>query len=150
MINDDLDLRLIAILRRDGRRSISELATDLGVSRATVRARMERLVNSGEILGFTVALKEDQNDLPIRASMLLSIEGKRADRVIDELSGMAEAQAIHTTNGRWDLVVELAAVDLSSFDRALGRIRLIEGVSNSETHLLLATRKRSLSTLPGR
>lgn len=150
MIKDELDLKLIAALRRDGRRSISELSTDLDVSRATVRARLDRLVNSEEILGFTVVLKEDQGSLPIRATMMLTIEGKRADRVVKELSGMAEIQAIHTTNGRWDLVIELAAINLESFDRALGRIRLIEGVSNTETNLLLATRKRNLSVSPAR
>ena len=54
---DDLDLRLISLLRHDGRRSVSELAGDLKVSRATVRSRMEKLVDTGEILGFTAVLR---------------------------------------------------------------------------------------------
>ncbi len=138
---DDTDLALIAALRADGRRSISDLALDLKLSRATVRARLSRLVESGEIQGFTAVLRNEGQDLPIRAMMMLAIEGKRADAVIRRLSGMPEARSIHTTNGRWDLVIELATPDLASFDAALHRIRLIEGVSATETSLMLSTVK---------
>ncbi|ALV30320.1 Lrp/AsnC family transcriptional regulator [Pannonibacter sp. Q-1] len=138
---DDTDLALIAALRADGRRSISDLALDLKLSRATVRARLSRLVESGEIQGFTAVLRNEGQDLPIRAMMMLAIEGKRADAVIRRLSGMPEARSIHTTNGRWDLVIELATPDLASFDAALHRIRLIEGVSATETSLMLSAVK---------
>ncbi|SUB00443.1 Leucine-responsive regulatory protein [Pannonibacter phragmitetus] len=138
---DDTDLALIAALRADGRRSISDLALDLKLSRATVRARLSRLVENGEIQGFTAVLRNEGQDLPIRAMMMLAIEGKRADAVIRRLSGMPEARSIHTTNGRWDLVIELATPDLASFDAALHRIRLIEGVSATETSLMLSAVK---------
>jgi DNA-binding Lrp family transcriptional regulator len=143
MAKNDLDQQLIAALRHDARLPISDLAKNLGVARATLRARLDRLKSSGEILGFTVVLKEDRFQLPIRATMMLAIEGKRADSVIHQLCGMPEALAIHTTNGRWDVIVELGASDLPAFDAVLGRIRLIEGVSATETNLLLATRKRT-------
>ena len=138
---DDTDLALIAALRADGRRSISDLALDLKLSRATMRARLSRLLESGEIQGFTAVLRNEGQDLPIRAMMMLAIEGKRADAVIRRLSGMPEARSIHTTNGRWDLVIELATPDLASFDAALHRIRLIEGVSATETSLMLSAVK---------
>ena len=48
---DDTDQRLISILRHDGRRSISDLAQELKLSRGTVRARIERLEAEGVILG---------------------------------------------------------------------------------------------------
>jgi DNA-binding Lrp family transcriptional regulator len=49
--------------------------------------------------------------------------------------------ALHSTNGRWDIVAELRADSLEGFDRALARIRLIEGISQTETSLLLSTFK---------
>jgi DNA-binding Lrp family transcriptional regulator len=49
--------------------------------------------------------------------------------------------ALHTTNGRWDIVAELRADTLEEFDRVLGRIRRIDGVATSETNLLLSTYK---------
>jgi DNA-binding Lrp family transcriptional regulator len=135
---DELDTRLIAILRRDGRRAISDLALDLGVSRATVRARLERLTRDGIVQGFTVVLRDGTRESPIRAIMQLAIEGKREENVRRKLAGLPETAAIYSTNGRWDLIVELAAPDLASFDRVLSRIRMIDGIASSETSLLLA------------
>lgn len=140
---DDIDLRLIAALRRDARRSVSDLAKDIGVSRATIRARMERLTQSGQIAGFTVQLSAELQDPAIRAIMLIEVEGKSTEQVIQRLGGLPEVRAIHATNGRWDLIAEIGTPDLPSFDETLRRVRLIEGISGTETNLLLSTRKRA-------
>ncbi|GFZ81642.1 Lrp/AsnC family transcriptional regulator [Elstera cyanobacteriorum] len=144
---DQLDERLITLLRHNGRRSVSDLALELGVSRATVRARIERLEASGAILGYTVILRADTVDLPVRGIMMVEIEGHVGDRVIRSLGGIAEVSEVHTTNGRWDLVVELGAATLSDFDTVLRRIRLIPGITNSETSLLLATPRSAKARL---
>ncbi|MFC3209287.1 Lrp/AsnC family transcriptional regulator [Aquamicrobium soli] len=136
---DALDQKLIALLRHNARRSVSDLAVDLGVSRATVKARMERLEKSGDIVGYTVILRADAVDQRIRGVMMIEIEGHAADRVVRALGGFSEVSTIHTTNGRWDLVVELGTAGLTEFDAVLRRIRLIPGITGSETSLLLAT-----------
>jgi DNA-binding Lrp family transcriptional regulator len=138
---DDLDTRLISLLRHDGRRSVSDLASDLKVSRATVRTRMEKLIESGEILGFTAVLRDDWRDLPIRAITLVQVDGQNTDPVAKALGAMTEVRAIHSTNGKWDLILEIATRDLAAFDDALHRIRLIDGIAGSETNILLSTRK---------
>lgn len=144
---DDLDQRLITLLRHNGRRSVSDLALELGVSRATVRSRMERLERSGDIVGYTVILRADAVSLPVRGIMLIEVEGRAGDRVVDALAGFPEVSAIHTTNGRWDLVIELGATSLTEFDGILRRIRLITGVIASETNLLLATPRSARARL---
>ena len=144
---DALDERLITLLRHDGRRSISDLATDLGVSRATVRARLERLEKSGDVLGYTVILRADAVGQPVRGIMMIEIEGLAADRVIRTLGGLPEVSAVHTTNGRWDLVVELGTATLADLDAVLRRVRLIPGVTGSETSLLLATPRSTKARL---
>ncbi|MEZ0171626.1 Lrp/AsnC family transcriptional regulator [Microvirga sp. TS319] len=144
---DDLDQRLITLLRHNGRRSVSDLALELDVSRATVRSRMERLERSGDIVGYTVILRADAVSLPVRGIMLIEVEGRAADRVVDALGGFPEVSAIHTTNGKWDLIVELGAANLSDFDGILRRIRLIPGVIASETNLLLATPRSTRARL---
>lgn len=144
---DNLDQRLITLLRHNGRRSVSDLALELGVSRATVRSRMERLERSGDIVGYTVILRADAVSLPVRGIMLIEVEGRAADRVVDALGGFPEVSAIHTTNGKWDLIVELGAANLSDFDGILRRIRLIPGVIASETNLLLATPRSTRARL---
>jgi DNA-binding Lrp family transcriptional regulator len=136
---DDLDQKLITLLRHNARRSVSDLAIELGVARATIRTRMERLEKSGEIIGYTVMLKSDAAALPVRGIMMIEVEGHAADRVLRSLNGFSEISAIHTTNGRWDLIAELGAETLPDFDGVLRRIRLITGITASETTLLLTT-----------
>ncbi len=144
---DSLDQKLITLLRHNGRRSISDLALELGASRATVRSRMERLERAGDIVGYTVILRADAVDQTVRGIMMIEIEGHAADRVIRALGGFPEVVTIHTTNGRWDLVVELGTSSLTEFDTVLRRIRLIPGITGSETSLLLATPRSTSARL---
>lgn len=138
-VMDDTDRRLLSLLREDGRISVAELGRLLGVARATVTSRIERLVSSGTIIGFSVRVRDELDPLEVRAITLIEVEGRTTDFVIRQLRGIAEIRSLHTTNGAWDLVAELGAESLAHFDGVLGRIRLIPGVVNSETSLLLSS-----------
>jgi DNA-binding Lrp family transcriptional regulator len=138
---DDTDRRLIAALRADARRPTSSLAAELGLSRATVKARIDRLIAQGVITGFTVLLRSEAETAPIRAVTLIEIAGQWSEKVARRLQGLPQIRTIHTTNGRWDLVVEIEAASLEEFDAVLHEIRLIEGITNSESNLLLSRRK---------
>lgn len=144
---DELDTKLITLLRHNGRRSISDLAVETGTSRATVRARLERLEHSGDIIGYTVILRGDAMGEAVRGIMMIEIEGHVTNRVIRALGGFSEVSAIHSTNGRWDLIVELSAATLSDFDSVLRRIRLVPGITGSETSLLLSTARSTRARL---
>ncbi|WP_129661518.1 Lrp/AsnC family transcriptional regulator [Rothia uropygialis] len=135
----DLDRRLIAALRKDGRASIAALAQELDVSRATVTKRIDSLSARGIIVGFSVRVRDYAEASQVRAISLIEVEGRTTDHVIDELRGLPEILALHTTNGGWDLVAELQCVDLQDFDAVLKSIRGISGVVNSETSLLLSS-----------
>ncbi len=136
---DDLDRRLISALREDGRAPVATLARTLGVARATINSRLERLVSSGTVIGFTVRVRDEHDPLAIQAITLIEVQGRTTDQVIRALRGFGEIRALHTTNGGWDLVAELRCETLAEFDAVLGRIRLVEGVINSETSLLLSS-----------
>ncbi|MBF2718162.1 Lrp/AsnC family transcriptional regulator [Agrobacterium vitis] len=144
---DDLDEKLVTLLRHNGRRSISDLALETGTSRATVRARLERLERDGTILGYTVILRADTVDLGVRGIMMIEIQGHVTDKVIRALSGFPEISAVHSTNGRWDLIVELGAATLTDFDSVLRRVRLVPGITNSETSLILSTPRSTRARL---
>lgn len=144
---DETDRRLVGILRHDGRRAISDMAAELKLSRATVRARLERLEQRGDIIGFTVVLRADAVALPVRGLTMIEVEGRRLDQVVDALGGFAEIGAIHTTNGKWDLIVELSAQSLTDLDAVLRRLRLVPGITASETNLLLATPRSTRARL---
>ncbi len=138
---DKTDERLVAALRHDARAALSDLAVRLGLSRTTVRGRMERLQARGDIVGYTVVTRADVARDPVRGLMMIGIEGRGAERIKRQLSAMAELRAVHATNGRWDLIVEIGTATLDELDQVLGRIRRLEGVVASETSLLLSTQK---------
>ena len=138
---DNTDQKLIATLRRDSRAPLSSLAVELGLSRTTVRSRIERLIERGEILGFTLRLKSDIAHAPVRGMMMLGIEGRGAEKIMHRLLGIAAVQAVHSTNGKWDLIAEIGTDTLEELDKVLFAIRRIDGVMRSETSLLLSTRE---------
>ncbi len=138
---DHLDGHLIAALKRNGRASLSELADQLGITRSTVRVRLDKLVQGGEIAGFTVLTRSDVRPDAVRGLMMLEIAGRGAEKTIQQLQRMGQVTAVHSTNGRWDVIVEIGTETLEEFDTALFRIRRLEGIVASETNLLLKTRR---------
>ncbi|SFV00922.1 DNA-binding transcriptional regulator, Lrp family [Polaromonas sp. YR568] len=138
---DDTDRQLLSLLRDDARASVASLAKVLRVSRGTVQNRLAKLEAGGTITGYTVRLKPQAEGHRIRAFMTVAVEGNRTDAVLAALRGDPAVSALHTTNGRWDMVAELQADSLEAFDRVLSRIRLLEGIANTETSLLLSTTK---------
>lgn len=138
-LHDQLDQQLIALLREDGRASISKLSERLKVSRGTVQNRIDRLVSSGAILGFTVRAHEAIESDSIKAIMMIEVVGRSTAQVIKTLKGLPQLIKLHTTNGAWDLVAELQTGSLIEFDHVLAQVRMIEGVLNSETSILLTS-----------
>lgn len=138
---DDTDRELIALLRQDARTPVATLAARLKVARGTVQNRMKRLERDGVIVGYTVRVKPQAEGHRIRALMTIVVEGNRGAEVLHALRGHPNVTGLHSTNGRWDLIAELRADTLEAFDRALGGIRLIEGIASTETSLLLSTHK---------
>jgi DNA-binding Lrp family transcriptional regulator len=138
---DSTDHKLLSLLRDDGRASVATLAKTLRVARGTVQNRLARMQADGTIVGYTVKLRPQSEGQSIRALMTVAVEGNRTDEVLRALRGDPAVRALHTTNGRWDIVAELRTETLEAVDKVLGRIRLIDGISNTETSLLLSTHK---------
>ena len=138
---DDTDRQLLSLLRDNARASVASLAKVLRVSRGTVQNRLSRLESDGTITGYTVRLKPQAEGHRIRAFMTVAVEGNRSSAVLSALRGDPAVSALHSTNGRWDMVVELQADSLEAFDSVLSRVRLLDGIANTETSLLLSTVK---------
>jgi DNA-binding Lrp family transcriptional regulator len=136
---DDLDRRIITLLREDARQPVAALSQALKVSRATVQNRIDRMTARGEIAGFTVRMHPEAEAGRVRAIMMIEVEGERSAGVMRALRQRPEVERVHTTNGRWDLVAELSTQTLGEFSGALDAIRLIQGIAASETSILLKT-----------
>lgn len=140
---DETDHQLLSLLRQDARLSIATLATRLGVSRGTVTNRIRRLEDNNVIVGYTVRLRPDVQQSDIKAWMSIAVEGNQTRTVIASLLGEPGVATLHDTNGRWDLLAELRAENLQALAKVLERIRLLKGISNTETSIHLETYRLS-------
>lgn len=136
---DDTDHQLIALLRKDARMSVAALAAKLGVSRGTVTNRLRKLEDEQVVVGYTVRLRPDAEPDRIRAWMGVLVDGNQTRAVMASLLGEPGVEALHDTNGRWDLLAELRADSMAELSKVLERVRLIKGIANTETSILLAS-----------
>jgi DNA-binding Lrp family transcriptional regulator len=136
---DNTDRALVALLRKDARTTVATLSAKLGVSRGTVSNRLRKLEDEQVIVGYSVRLRPDAEPAKIRAWMSVVVEGNQTRAVIAALLGEPAVEALHDTNGRWDLLAELRAATMVELSNVLERVRLIKGIVNTETSILLAT-----------
>lgn len=138
---DDIDRQLIALLRANARMSVASIAKSLGVARGTVQNRIAKLERIGTIAGYSVRLRPQTELHRIAAIMTVEVEGNHLEKVLRSLRGDADVHTLHTTNGRWDVIAEISADSLEAMDQIISRIRKIDGITRTETSLLLSTRK---------
>jgi DNA-binding Lrp family transcriptional regulator len=140
---DETDHQLLSLLRQDARLSIAALSHKLAVSRGTVTNRIAKLEDAGVIVGYTVRLRPDAQRNEIKAWMSIAVDGNQSRAVIASLLGEPGVATLHDTNGRWDLLAELRAENLQELGKTLERIRLVKGISNTETSIHLETYRLS-------
>ena len=137
---DDLDRSILALLGADARISVATLARRLKVARSTIQARLERLETSGIIAGYTVKLGEAARQGRIRATVLLTIEPRAQANVLSRLKSIPEVERVHTTSGRVDLLLQVAAPSTAVLDQVLDQIGEMTGVRQSESLIHLSTK----------
>lgn len=139
----DLDKRIIEHLQTDGRRPFTQIATELGVSEAAVRARTNRLIERGilQIVGVTDPLK-----LGFHQMAMIGIRCTSAQlvNVAEQVAAMPEVDYVVITAGTYDLLVETVCEDNEALLRFLAeKLRAIEGVRETETFVYLRMVKQT-------
>jgi Lrp/AsnC family transcriptional regulator for asnA, asnC and gidA len=131
---DELDRRIIEALQANGRESFRRIASSLGVSEATVRARYARLTSEGilQVVAVTnpLGLGFDQALIGVKTS-------GAPDKVADEIARWPEADYVVVTAGQFDLVVEVVTADRRELLDLTNRMRALEGVVTTETFFYL-------------
>lgn len=137
---DDLDRRILQLLAANARMPLTDLARALGVARSTAQARLDRLEYRGHIRGYTIKLGDAARHRFIRATVLAKILPRAMPTIVAQLKKLAEVEVVHTTTGRFDLLMQLAAENTAQLDRILDRIGALEGVQSIETLIHLTTK----------
>jgi len=139
----ELDKRIIEHLQQDGRRPFTQIAAELGVSEAAVRARTNRLVERGiiQIVGVTDPLKLGFQQM---AMVGIRCERDRLLSVAEAVSAFPEVDYVVITAGTYDVLIEVVCEDNSALlDFLAERLRAIDGVRETETFVYLRMVKQT-------
>ena len=136
----DLDNQIIALLKRNARMLVTQMARELGVSRVTIDAHIKKMETSGVISGYTVKLGTEEFRHKVSAWILISVQANKEEHAIEKMIGTPEITRLHTTNGKWDLAAEIQVPTLEHFDAVISKLRQIDGITETDTSLLLSSR----------
>jgi Lrp/AsnC family transcriptional regulator for asnA, asnC and gidA len=139
----ELDKRVIEHLQTDGRRPFTQIAAELGVSEAAVRARTNRLIERGilQIVGVTDPLKLGFHQM---AMIGIRCESDQLVEVAEQIAEMPEVDYVVITAGTYDLLIETVCEDNEALLRFLTeKLRSLEGVRETETFMYLRLVKQT-------
>ena len=136
----ELDNQIIALLKRNARILVTQMARELGVSRVTIDAHIKKMETSGVISGYTVKLGTEEFRHKVSGWILISVQANKEEHAIEQMIGMPEITRLHTTNGKWDLAAEIQVAMLEHFDAVISKLRQIDGITETDTSLLLSSR----------
>ena len=139
---DELDLKIIGLLQRDGRASNAALARELGVAEGTIRRRVGRLVQEG---AFRVTAVPNIEKLGYATTAMVGVQTRpgKADDVAEALARLEEVHYVAVTTGAFDVFLWVgleSAQRLGDFLQT--KVAPVEGVQRTETFINLAIRKR--------
>lgn len=131
-----LDDRLLALLRLNARTSTADLARQLGVSRSTVQARLERLEREGAIAGYTLRAG---GSLPaVRAHVGIGIHAQEQAAVEAGLRRIGAVTSLFSVSGPHDFIALMTAPTTAAFDKALDDVRALPGVRETLSSIILS------------
>jgi DNA-binding Lrp family transcriptional regulator len=125
---DELDLRIIRELRRDGRQSNVEIAKLLGSTESTIRRRISSLTERGIIRGFTIILRQIPGEAHLRVFLGLKANPKFINEISEKLAGLKETCSVYKSIGRHNLTCELLFSDRIKFQEFIDDLQYTEGV----------------------
>ncbi len=140
MVINAKDKELLALLRANGRESISELSRKLNLSRSTVKDRIARLEKQGVITGYTVRFSEEYADGQIQAHVMISIDPKKSTQVVRALKQMVGIKSLYAVNGVYDMIAILSAESTRSLDEDLDKIGDTDGIEKTVSSIILSTK----------
>lgn len=137
---DELDERLLTMLRDDARQTIAQLSKELGISRGQIYSRLARLEEAGIVGGYTVRLGTAYTASRVRAHMMIKTLPRYHREVEQSLAAIGAVQAIHAISGEYDIIAMLEADDSAQLNEFIDNIGLLEGVERTTTSVILVTK----------
>ena len=137
---DNLNKKLLSLLRTNARMPTSELARQLGISRSTVQSRLRRLEEGKIITGYTVQFGSDYERKLIRAHVSIKVAQRLTGKVTVLLKKIPEITALYVTSGDYDLIAIVAAQSTEELSRLLDSIANLGGTERTNSSVVLETK----------
>ncbi len=137
---DEVDKRIISALQADGRRPYSRIAADLDVSESVVRYRAQRLEQAGvlQVVGIADPLRIGFDRM---ALIGVKVRPGALDDVCAEVTAFPETSYVAAIAGSYDVIVEVICRDTQHFTELLKRLHVVDGVTSTESFLVLEIHK---------
>lgn len=137
---ENRDQKLLALLRRNARASVTELAKTLHLSRTTVQNRITRLEQAGIIRGYSVILGQSYLEDQVEAHVSIKVHQKLTARTLTELERINQVAQLYAVSGEYDLIAIVQAGALEELNRVLDTIGNLQGVERTNSAVVLETR----------
>ncbi len=134
---DEIDEKIIHILQDDSRRAFVDIANEIGLSESAVRRRVKNLVGRAIIKRFTIELgASDKTSAITLISVASTADTSAVSNRLMELTGV---KVVYEITGQYDIAAIIAAPAIVDINRCIDDIRKIEGVSDTDTVIILKT-----------
>ena len=132
---------LINLLKENSRRSVPDLAKNLGLSRATVQQGIERLERKGIIQGYTVKINPHYQQQQVSAYIMISIISQKTPDIVRQIQKHPQLDMLCTISGQYDLMAMVTESTTEALDRAIDSIAALDGVEKTLSHIVLSRKK---------
>lgn len=129
---DEIDYKILEILRKDARTPFTEVGRDLGVSDATVHVRVNKMMDEGIIKRYTILVDEEALGKKVRGFVLINVNPGFLEAVTNQLFENEKLSAVYEIHGPNDLIVKVEAGDLDEMRDIMLQVREIPNVATSE------------------
>jgi len=145
MTIDEIDLRILDMLQRNGKLSQAKIAGAVGLTTPSVNERIKKMERHGMIKGFVALLDHEKMGFPLTAYVDVALEHPRFEKAfIDDLEKLLGVQECHYIAGEYAYRLKVKAADPATLaDFIQRRLLALKGVSRVRTQVSLASKKES-------
>jgi len=130
--------QLLRLLQENSRRTVSDLANELGLSRATVQQAMERLERSGVIQGYTIKINPHYQQQQVSAYIMISVIPRKTADIVRQIHKVPQLDMLCTISGQYDLIAKVTEATTEALDNSIDRIATLDGVEKTLSHIVLS------------
>ena len=130
--------QLLRLLQENSRRTVSDLANELGLSRATVQQTMERLERKGVIQGYTIKINPHYQQQQVSAYIMISVIPRKTADIVRQIYKVPQLDMLCTISGQYDLIAKVTEATTQELDNSIYRIATLDGVEKTLSHIVLS------------